>query len=125
MIYLQKPVAYLTDSDFDNNGNLINKKIPTDIPVIIMVQANFCGYCSHAKPAFQEFAIKNEKKVFCATIQGDGNQPGEKEAMQKIKKIDPSFRGYPTYLGFKNGKFIKVHNGGRNVDDLDKFLKTL
>lgn len=125
MIYLQKPVAYLTDSDFDDNGNLINKKIPNDIPVVIMIQANFCGYCSHAKPAFQEFANKHEGKVFCATIQGDGTQAGEKELMKKIKKIDPSFRGYPDYVGYKNGKLIKVHTGGRNVNDLENFVKTL
>ena len=125
MIYLQKPVAYLTDSDFDDNGNLINKKIPNDIPVVIMIQANFCGYCSHAKPAFQEFAIKHEGKVFSATIQGDGTQPGEKELMKKIKKIDPSFKGYPDYVGYKNGKLIKVHTGGRNVSDLENFVKSL
>lgn len=125
MIYLQKPVAYLTDSDFDDNGNLINKKIPNDIPVVIMIQANFCGYCSHAKPAFQEFANKYEGKVFCATIQGDGTQPGEKELMKKIKKIDPSFKGYPDYVGYKNGKLIKVHTGGRNVSDLETFVKSL
>jgi thiol-disulfide isomerase/thioredoxin len=125
MIYLQKPVAYLTDSDFDDNGDLINKKIPNDIPVVIMIQANFCGYCSHSKPAFQEFANKHEGKVFCATIQGDGTEAGEKELMKKIKKIDPSFRGYPDYVGYKNGKLIKVHTGGRNVNDLENFVKTL
>ena len=37
MIYLKKPVAYLTNSDFDENCNLINDKIPKNIPVVIMI----------------------------------------------------------------------------------------
>ena len=52
-IYLTKPIAYLTIKDFDSNGNLINPKLK-DGKVIIMIQANFCGYCTIAKPAFQE-----------------------------------------------------------------------
>lgn len=125
MIYLQKPVGYLINSDFDEDGNLINKKIPNNIPVLIMIQANFCGYCSQAKPAFQEFANKNEGKVFCATIQGDGKEVGEKELANKIKKIDPSFRGYPSYIVYRNSKFIKVHNGGRDQKDLDNLISSL
>ena len=125
MMYLQKPIGYLVNSDFDEDGNLTNKKIPTNIPVLIMIQANFCGYCSHAKPAFQEFANKNEGKVFCATIQGDGKEVGEKELMRKIKKIDPSFRGYPSYVVYKNSKLNKVHNGGRDEKDLEKLISSL
>jgi thiol-disulfide isomerase/thioredoxin len=125
MMYLQKPIGYLVNSDFDEDGNLINKKIPNNIPILIMIQANFCGYCSHAKPAFQEFANKNEGKVFCATIQGDGKEVGEKELMKKIKKIDPSFRGYPSYVVYKNNKLIKVHNGGRDEKDLEKLISSL
>ena len=52
MMYLNK-VAYLQDSDFDIKGNIINKNIPDNIPIVIMLQAEFCGYCTKAKPAFQ------------------------------------------------------------------------
>lgn len=125
MIYLKKPVAYLTNDDFDNNGNLINSKIPLDIPVCIMIQAKFCGYCTQAKPAYQEFAMRNQGKVFCATIEGDGDQPGEKELSKRIKKIDPSFRGFPHYIVYKNGKYLKTHNGGRSVSDLENFISNI
>jgi thiol-disulfide isomerase/thioredoxin len=125
MIYLKKPVAYLTNSDFDENCNLINDKIPKNIPVVIMIQAKFCGYCTQAKPAFQEFANKNQGKMFACTIEGDGTQPGEKELNSKLKKIDPSFRGFPSYVGYKNGKFVKTHQGGRQLEDLEKFLASL
>lgn len=121
MSYLNKPVAYLVDSDFDSDGNMINPKIPKDIPVLLMVQANFCGHCTHAKPAFQELANKNQGKIFAVTIQGDGEEPGEEALSRKISKIVPGFRGFPEYALFKNGKFVKKHAGGRSVADLEAF----
>jgi thiol-disulfide isomerase/thioredoxin len=127
MIYLKKPIAYLTNNDFDENNNLVNPRVPKDIPTIIMIQAKFCGYCTQAKPAFQDFAAKFDGtgKIFIATIEGDGDQVGEKELASKIKKIDPSFRGYPHYIAYKNGKYLKTHNGGRSMSDLEKFVNTL
>ncbi len=52
---MKKPVYYLQRNDFDDNGNLIvpelrNKK------VIIMIQANYCGHCTHAKGDYYKAA---------------------------------------------------------------------
>ena len=125
MSYLNKPVAYLVESDFDNNGNLINPQIPRDKPVVIMLQGNFCGYCTQAKPAFQKFAESNKGMVFAATIQGDGKEPGEQELSKKLNEFFPDFEGFPTYIGYKNGKFVGVHHGGRSVEELEKFARSL
>jgi thiol-disulfide isomerase/thioredoxin len=119
MLFLNKPVAYLQNDDFDKKGNLINSSIPKNKPVIIMIQANFCGYCTKSKPDFQNFADKNSGKYFFATIQGDGTQPGEKELGERLEIIHPKFRGFPSYVGYKNGKFIKVHEGGRDEKSLE------
>jgi thiol-disulfide isomerase/thioredoxin len=125
MSYLNKPVAYLQDSDLDDKGDLINPKIPKNIPVIIMLQGDFCGYCTKAKPAFQELADENENKIFCATIQADGKEKGENELGKRLNKIYSNFQGFPHYVGYKNGKFIKDHNGGRDKDSLKKFAMSL
>jgi thiol-disulfide isomerase/thioredoxin len=122
-MWLTKPVAYLTSKDFDGNGNIINSNL-TDKKVVIMIQAAFCGYCTMAKPAFQDLANKNQGKFFCATIQGDGKEAGEKELNDMIKKIDPTFRGFPGYVGYKNGKYIKSHSGGRSIKDLENFANS-
>ena len=122
-MWLTKPVAYLTSKDFDENGNLINPQLKDKI-VIIMIQAAFCGYCTIAKPAFQDFANKMQGKIFCATIQGDGNQPGEKELNDMIKKIDPTFRGFPSWVGYKNGKYVKSHEGKRDAKSLQDFCNS-
>lgn len=125
MKYLNKPVAYLQDFDFDSSGNLINQSIPKNKPVIIMIQAEFCGHCTTAKPAFQDFANKNKDRVFCATIQGDGKQKGERELSKNINKIHPNFRGYPSYVVYKNNKFFKIHEGGRDLDSLTELLNSI
>ena len=124
MKYLNKPIYYLQRNDFDDNGNLINQNIPKDIPTIIMIQANFCGHCVTAKPAYQELANKMNGKVFFATIQGDGTEPGEKELNDILNKIDLKFKTFPTYIAYYKGN-RKVHNGGRSVNDLEKFISQL
>ena len=89
-----------------------------------MIQAAFCGYCTQMKPDFQKFADSNPN-IFCATIQGDGKEPGEKELGNKLKKISPSFRGYPDVVGYYNGKYVSTNNLGRSKEDLEKFAKTI
>jgi hypothetical protein len=122
MKYLNKPVYYLQITDFDSEANLINPNIPKNIPTIIMIQAGFCSHCTTSKPAYQEFANKNQDKAFFTSIQADGDQPGEKELGKILSKIDPTFRGFPHYMAYnKNDKRI-THNGGRSVAELEKFL---
>ena len=116
--FLDYPVRYLEKSDFDQSGNLVNKQIPANMPILIMIQANFCGYCTQAKPAFQQFANQTEGRVFCATIQADSENANEKALASQIKTICPDFRGYPSYVIYKNGKYVKTHNGDRNIQSL-------
>ena len=122
MSYLNIPVAYLTDSDIDDDGNIVTPQIPAELPLLLMVQANFCGHCTTAKPALQEFAQKHGRDVVVATIQADGKEPGEPELAQKLSKLYPNFRGFPEYMLFKDKKFYKTHDGGRSVEDLEKFV---
>ena len=125
MKFLNFPVRYLQISDFDQQGNLINPEIPKDKPVIIMIQSSGCGHCTTAKPAYQQFANQTEGKVFVTTIQADGEMPGEKELGPLLQKIDPSFRGFPHYVGYKNGRKVATHEGGRSVQDLMQFAATI
>ncbi len=120
MKFLNRPIAYLQNDDFDSNGVLTNPKIPKNKTVLIMIQAGYCGYCTQAKPAFQEFA-NNNKNIFCATIQGDGTMPGEQELGKRIKTISPGFRGYPDYVKYISGKRVSGDIKGRGVKDLIEF----
>lgn len=122
-------IPYLEITDFDNEGNLINPKIPKDKTIIIFIQANYCGHCTMAKKALQDFADKYGQKganiVYVATIQGDGENQGEKELRNKLQTFYKDFQGYPHYVLYKKGKriFPKPENElkGRGVEHLKNF----
>ena len=118
--FLNYPIGYLQITDFDSNGNLINPQIPKDRNVLIMIQSNFCGHCTKAKPAFQDLA--NDGQILCLTIQADGDQKGERELGEMLNKIDPSFRGFPHYVLYRGGRRIATHDGGRSKEELSAFV---
>lgn len=90
-----------------------------------MVQAHHCGYCKQAGPALEQFA-KESPNIVTATIVSDGEHTEQQAAKKYIKKWDPDHRGVPAYFGFSSdGKFLKQHTGGRDVDSLKKFAATL
>lgn len=116
-------VAYLEVDDFNSDGSL-KSYVYNGKPVVVMAQGTFCGYCTQAKPAFVKFA-KNNPKILAATITIDGEE-SEKAASKFIGKLDKSYRGVPTYLGFNSdGKYTKTHSGGRDTDSIAGFAVTL
>jgi len=116
-------VAYIEIQDIDSQGNL-KPHVGKGKPVVVMALGTFCGYCNKAKPAFEEFA-RLPNNVVAGAIQIDGDEPDKKSAAF-LKKWHPGYRGVPTYLGFDgNGKFSKVHTGGRDLGSISTFSKTL
>jgi thiol-disulfide isomerase/thioredoxin len=117
--YLLNPILYLEIKDFTPSGNLKHFKNKT---CVIMVQANYCGHCTSAKPEFQKFA-QNNKSVVCLTIQGDGgDDPNNKDIVNLITTIKPTFEGFPDYFLFKRGKFVNKDINGRTEADLEQFV---
>jgi len=89
-----------------------------------MVQANFCGHCTSAKPHFQKFAEKkNKPNVVCLAIEGDDDTPETEKLLNIVKKLKPSFGGFPDYLLFKNNKFVQKEINGRTEEALEEFIK--
>lgn len=116
-------IPYIEDIDF-NNDNTLKYYVSNGKPVVMMVQGNFCGYCSQAKPAFKQFVDSNSK-VTGVTLQIDG-KPSEKNASKIIPMLYSDYKGVPVYLGFdKNGRFVKCHDGGRDVNSLMTFANSL
>lgn len=123
MEFLEYPVRYLQRSDFDDEGNIINQEIlSSGKNTVIMMQAEFCGWCTKAKPAYQEFGNQYADQMFVTTTQSDGDIEGEKELGTILKKIDPKFRGFPSYVLYgADGKYLKTHSGNRTKDDIYNF----
>ena len=124
MKFLQKPIIYLEDNDFDSEGNIANQQLKTNKPVFIFIQANFCGYCTQAKPDFQTLAEKYQNKYIFATIQGDSELEETKKIMKKLDKIYPNFMGFPSYIIYHNGRRI-IYEEGRDFDSMETFLNKL
>lgn len=122
-ITFNEKVGYLENSDFDNNGALLNPILRhKKSPIVIMVQASWCGYCKESKPVFQEYANKtNRNQVFCATIHADGERQTEKDLGERIKTIIPDFKGFPHYALYMNGVIVNKEIKGRSVEDLGEF----
>ena len=120
-MYLNKPVAYLTNEDIDDSGKL-SSTVPQKKPIFLMIQASFCSHCTTSKPAFQKAADNLKNKVFFTTIQGDGKEPGEPVTNSKMKAITGGkFLGYPSYALYKNGKWTN-YEGGRDEASIVDFL---
>lgn len=110
-------IPYLEEQDINEDGSLkshVTKKKPT----LVMVQGNFCGYCTQAKPDFQKLA--NNPYFSVATVMIDGSE-SEKRASSKL----PKTQGVPAYIGFtSDGKNGIIHNGNRDAQSLIDFMKS-
>jgi len=117
-------VAYLEVDDFDFDG-IVKLKIPVpeNLPVVVMVQASWCPHCVRAKPAFQRFAQDFKEVVFCATIEVDGEKPGERALADRLNEIKPDFVGFPDYLLYVGGKRVAKEIKGRDVPSLVEFIQ--
>ncbi len=115
-------VMYLEHGDISSNG--LASYVGQGKPVVLMVQGNFCGYCTQAKPAFQKFAQDVNGKAVAASITIDGGS-SDKKAYEEYKNFNKE-PGVPAYLGFdKNGQFVKIHSGGRDANALAAFAQSL
>jgi thiol-disulfide isomerase/thioredoxin len=114
------PVLYLERSDFTDNGS-IKSELLDNKPALVMIQAGFCGHCTHAKPAFQELA--NAGDINCMTVQTDGERQSERDIAPILNKIYPGFTGFPSYLLITpDGKRIAYNDGDRSEAALRSFV---
>lgn len=121
-------VIFLEITDF-HNGMLMYKGRPFPGRVLVMVQGDFCGYCTKAKPDFIKVANQHgattlsPNSVVFATIKIDGKK-SESDLSKRLPEITGmDMKGVPAYLLFVNGKFAGPHEGGRDADSIKRFLR--
>jgi len=118
---LLKNIMYLEGQDVTPSGEL-KPHVTKGKPVLLMLQGNFCGYCTKAKPAFQ--SLQGHPKFSLATVQTDGG-PSDAAAGQILGKYNSS-GGVPAFLLFdSNGKFKAMHQGNRDAESLVAFASSL
>lgn len=108
-------VPYLQTPDVNPNDGSIDPDICAGKPAVVMIQGNFCGWCTKAKPEVQKLADMGVVTV--CTVQTDGDDL-DKGANANLSKVNTS-QGVPSFLIYdRKGKFVKVHNGERTADAL-------
>ena len=117
-------MIHLDINDFDLNTNtLMYNKQPVKGKWICMVQGNFCGFCTQAKPAFLEAKNKCNTAFFC-TIQIDGTNEAQVLGKQLSTITNIPMGGVPGFILFKDGKPVKKFEGERTSKALIEFINT-
>ena len=117
------PAANFTDSviyieSSDINGDSINNM--EDVGVI-MIQSAGCGHCVAAKPEYQKFGdMMKGSGVGVYTVQADTDAKAAKAVAQMI----PDFLGFPTFVMFRDGRYVATHKGPRTADALAAFVQS-
>lgn len=98
--FFDTTVTPLKSGDFDKIGNLTGRRSGKSI---VLFYATWCGHCQTLKPAFQDFAGKAKGRYFIGGVDSE-----EKDLMSRVPLFSYPIKGYPTIVGFKNGKFVKI-----------------
>ncbi len=110
-------VVFLEDQDMSADGTFT---VETEMPIMILAQGTYCGYCRKMKPAYGEAAALLKGKVLFATIHADSENPSERELGMRLSKLN-EINGYPAVFLAKSGRIAKKYEGNRTTQDLVQF----
>ena len=100
-----------------NNLNKFNEAIQKG-GAVVKFYADWCGHCQDLNPKWDIMAshLKNSS--------GNGLIASVPENMISSVNCDNDILGYPTIRYMVGGKKRKDYNGRREVEDLEKFVKS-
>jgi thiol-disulfide isomerase/thioredoxin len=105
----------LKSSDFNINNKdvYLNKRITNGKPGLLLIYADWCGYCQRFKPTFKEIASILGNNFPCTSIE-------ESDLKNKDKlRTALDFEGFPTIKFFdQHGKIIGNYKGDRSKNDI-------
>lgn len=116
----------LTDSDFDKDLNLINKRCKSKS--IILFYSPACGHCVRFKPAYSEVAelLKNKDVSVCSVNTSENQDLSRRiNDPQMASKRPYLVQGVPKVVSYYNGKYFSTYAPGshgkypyRSVEDV-------
>lgn len=77
--------------------------------LVIMVYANWCGYCQKMKPNFEQAAKQLQHQCTWARLDGDQFSDAAKAL---------GVESFPTTLHFRNGQLVKPLRGAMETEKL-------
>lgn len=113
-------LPHLDNSDFSSNGDLIRNKGKVGV---VMMQGNFCGFCTTNKGFFQQFFDNHKDQYFIATLEVDSDRAAQ--LMSRIKKVVKNYSGVPFYLLYSpSGRLLMAHTAPRSYEELVKYAES-
>lgn len=131
---LHSPIFYLEQDNFDTQFKLKpiqNPLLQTPTPLfhaytIIMIQGNYCGYCTKLKPIFQQIAnevVVQTPDIHFATIQIDEQQTEKTISSTMLKNIlQFDIPGVPVVVKFFQGRPMDMYKGSHNKEELHQWI---
>lgn len=116
-------LIHLDINDFDMGTNTLKYK-GNDVKGkwFCMIQGNFCGYCTQAKPEFLKAQKMAGKDVMFCTVQIDGTDAEQKLGKQMKNITNMKLNGVPAFVLFIDGKAQKLYEGNRDAPSLVQFV---
>jgi thiol-disulfide isomerase/thioredoxin len=115
-------VEFLTDRDFDKQGNLL-KHAKEDRSVVLFF-APWCGHCKSLAPDYAVFASHAPPDSFVGAVDATA-QPSLLQRQGSFVPEEYRISGYPTIVGYRKGNFKQIYQGSRTVSGLTEFLINL
>jgi thioredoxin 1 len=102
-----------------NGLSFAHEVLKSELPVLMDVTAEWCPPCKAAKPIVAELAQRHAGRLKVVMIDGD-------DAADLVATL--GVRGFPTFLGFKDGEIVARQagfGGKRGLEALaDELLST-
>ncbi len=104
---------------FKGINQIIEDKIASKKPLILLFSASWCGSCNKQKPILNK-VLANYKEIYYFEIGSDLNKVRKKILFKKYK-----VKGIPTLVFFKEGKELQRLTGVQTQKDLEKSFSAL
>lgn len=103
----------------NSNVDTFKRFIKNKNTIVAMVYADWCGYCTIAKPLFSSLSCRNKS----ITINSNHKKIIDYLNNLKLNGTTGIIQGYPTFLKFKNGELLSMFGG--NFNDKIEFSEYL
>ncbi|MBQ7774654.1 MAG: thioredoxin [Lachnospiraceae bacterium] len=86
----------------------------SDMPVLVDFYADWCGPCKMMAPLVEKMAQKYEGRMKIGKLDVEEDMA----IAQKYRVMH-----IPTFIFFKNGEAVELHEGGMHADDLEAMIQ--